>query len=167
MVNTSLFIFSDTLPTLKLPIKSLPPSRIFSDVVLVSNYHGCKGEAVKLIPYYMIDIILQNCKATTFENIANHTKHKKPNAPSYLHIFWLNFDKVTHSFLHPSRLLGETEFSTECCVGVISFCLGRDDENLGASFEWGGAWVKMSRISAFSRNVNSINLKIFPTLGRI
>ena len=27
-----------------------------------------------------------------------------------------------------------------------SFCLGRDDKNLGASFEWREAWVKMPRI---------------------
>ena len=39
---------------------------------------------------------------------------------------------------------------------VISFCLGCDDKNLGASFEWGGAWVKMPRINGFSRNMNSI-----------
>ena len=25
----------------------------------------------------------------------------------------------------------------------ISFCLERDDKNLGTSFEWGGAWVQM------------------------
>ena len=30
------------------------------------------------------DII--NCKAITFEKIANHTKYKKPNVPSHLHI---------------------------------------------------------------------------------
>ena len=30
---------------------------------------------------------LQNCKAITFEKIANHTKCKKPNVPSHLHIF--------------------------------------------------------------------------------
>ena len=58
--------FPGTLPTLKLPI----------------NYHGCKEEAIKLIPYY-----LQNCKAITIEKIANHTKYKKPNVPSHLHIF--------------------------------------------------------------------------------
>ena len=43
-----------------------------------------EGEAIKLIPYYMIDIIY---KAITFEKIANHTEYKKPNVPSYLHIF--------------------------------------------------------------------------------
>ena len=40
---------------------------IFFDVILVSSYHGCKGENVKLIPYYM-RYHLQNCKVITFEN---------------------------------------------------------------------------------------------------
>ena len=30
---------------------------IFSDVILVSNYHGCKEETINLIPQYLIDII--------------------------------------------------------------------------------------------------------------
>ena len=57
--NTSLFTILDPLPTLKLPIKSHPSSRelFFSYVSLVLNYHGFKGEATKLIPYSMIDII--------------------------------------------------------------------------------------------------------------
>ena len=36
---------------------------IFFDVILVSSYHGCKGENVKLIPYYMIDIIYKTVKS--------------------------------------------------------------------------------------------------------
>ena len=35
---------------------------IFSDVFLESYYHGCKGEAIKLIPYYMIDFIYKTIK---------------------------------------------------------------------------------------------------------
>ena len=55
------------------------------------------------------------------------------------------------------------------CLGewIISFCLGCDDKNLGESFEWGATWVKMPRFNTFSRNVNTINLKIFPTYGGI
>ena len=30
---------------------------IFSDVILVSNYHGCKEEAINLIPQHLKDII--------------------------------------------------------------------------------------------------------------
>ena len=29
---------------------------IFSDAILESIYHGSKGEPIKLIPYYVIDI---------------------------------------------------------------------------------------------------------------
>ena len=63
--NISAFIIPSTLPTLKLPTKSHPSSRylgIFSGVDLVSNYHGCKRETIKLIPYYMIDIIYKTVK---------------------------------------------------------------------------------------------------------
>ena len=27
---------------------------IFSDVILVSNYHGCKEKVINLIPHYLI-----------------------------------------------------------------------------------------------------------------
>ena len=30
---------------------------VTSDVILVSNYHGCKEEAINLIPQYLKDII--------------------------------------------------------------------------------------------------------------
>ena len=73
---------------------------------------------------------LQNCKAITFEKIANHSKDKKPNVPSHLHIFWLNFDKAI-IFSPPFFAVGGNRFSKKYCLGkrVISFCLGRDDEN--------------------------------------
>ena len=44
----------------------------FSDADLVSNNHGCKGEATKLTPYYMIDIIYKTVKASHLKN----TKYK-------------------------------------------------------------------------------------------
>ena len=44
---------------------------IFSDVILVSNYHGCKEEvANKLNPTLFDRYYLQNCKAITFRKIA-------------------------------------------------------------------------------------------------
>ena len=60
---------------------------------------------------------LQNCKAITFEKIAVHTKYKKPNVPSHLHIFWLNFDKANHSLFHPFLLLGKTDFRKNAALG--------------------------------------------------
>ena len=50
----SLFLISGTFPTLKLPKKAIlhQRSNFFSDAILVSNYHGCKGGTIKLLPYY-------------------------------------------------------------------------------------------------------------------
>ena len=71
--NTSLFTISGTLPSWKATIYT---GGYFSDVILVSNYHGCKGEAIKLIPFPMIDIIYKHCEAITYEKVTNHTKYK-------------------------------------------------------------------------------------------
>ena len=85
----------------------------------------------------------KNC-CSCYSRLGDRWKFEKyisPNVPSHLHIFWLNFDKANHSFLHPF-LLGENRFSKYSAW----------------SFEWGiGAWVKMHRFNAFSRNVNHIN----------
>ena len=112
---------------------------------------------------------LQNCISITFEKVANQTKYKKPNIWSHLNIFWLNFGKANRDFFHPFLLVGETDFWQNAALGISNFLLpiGRDDKNLGASFDWGGAWVKTPRINAFSRNVNSINLTVFCIHGRI
>ena len=42
----------------ELSIKSHPSLRqlFFYDVVLVANCHGCEGQAMKLVPYYIINI---------------------------------------------------------------------------------------------------------------
>ena len=93
----------------------------------------------------------QNRKSITFRKVINDAKYKKTNAPSHLYFSWLSFPKANHSFLHP-------------------FCLGgnRFSKKSPWSFEWGnGAWVKMHRLNEFSRNVNIINWKIFPTHGGI
>ena len=39
------------------------------EVVLVSNYHGCKGGVIKLIPYYMIDIICKILKSPHWQKL--------------------------------------------------------------------------------------------------
>ena len=78
-VNISSFIIPNTLPTLKLPKKATlhQSSYFFSDVVLVSNYHGCKGKVIKLIPSYMTDIIYKTVKPShlkklqTIQNMKN------------------------------------------------------------------------------------------------
>ena len=44
-----------TLPTLNLPIKSIPHqlSCVFPDVIFVSNYHSYKETTEKLVPYHI------------------------------------------------------------------------------------------------------------------
>ena len=49
---------------------------MFSDVILVSNYHSCKGEAMHIIPHYVIGIIYKAVKFGEIRKITNHTKHK-------------------------------------------------------------------------------------------
>ena len=45
----------------------------FSDVILVSNYHGCKEETINLIPHYLINIIHKKFRKITKDY---HTKYK-------------------------------------------------------------------------------------------
>ena len=42
---------------------------IFSDVVLISNYHGFKGKAIKSIPYYIIDIIYKSVTSSRLKKL--------------------------------------------------------------------------------------------------
>ena len=162
--------FQAGLSSLWVSFKRALENRTFflSDVFLLSNYHRCKRETIQLITYYMVDIICNTGKPSHLKKNTNHAKYKKPNVPSHRHIFWLSFDKAN---IVSSTLLccfGKQTFE-ECCLGewVISFCPGRDDKNVGASFEWERGWVKMPQINAFSMNMNSINLKIFLKHGGI
>ena len=50
---------------------------IFSDVNLVSNYHGCKEEAINLIPQYLIDIIHKLVKPSHLEKLQTTQNIKK------------------------------------------------------------------------------------------
>ena len=65
--NTSLFIILGKLPTLNLP--PFIKVAIFSDEILVLNYHGCKEEATNLIPHYLIDIIQKTVKPSHLEKL--------------------------------------------------------------------------------------------------
>ena len=42
---------------------------IFSDVILVSNYYGCKGEAINLILHCMVDIIYKIVNPSHLEKL--------------------------------------------------------------------------------------------------
>ena len=76
--NTSLFIILRKFPTINLATYKKPPFikvAIISDMILVSNFHGCKGKAISLLPHCLIDIYKTVAKAITFRKIINHTKY--------------------------------------------------------------------------------------------
>ena len=74
---------------------------IFSDVILVSYYHGCKEEA--LIPHYLIDIIHKTIKPShleklqTIQNINKLISIKQTIFPpqSFLHPFHLKVNRFS------------------------------------------------------------------------
>ena len=55
---------------------------IFSDVILVSNYHGYKEEVINLIPHYLIDIIYKIVEPSHLEKLQSYQMEI-----SHLHIF--------------------------------------------------------------------------------
>ena len=65
--NTFLFIISNFESTDKKP--PFTKVAIFSDIVLVSNYHGCTGETLYLIPHYLIDTIHTTVKQSHLEKL--------------------------------------------------------------------------------------------------
>ena len=42
---------------------------IFSDVILVSNYHGCKEEVINLIAHYLVNIIYKTVNPSHLEEL--------------------------------------------------------------------------------------------------
>ena len=116
---------------------------IFSDVILVLNYHGCKGEAINLIPLYLIDITRKTVKPSHLEKLQIIQNINK-----------LMFQVI---FIFSDRILIK-----QIIISSTPFVLGETD--FQKSFEWRtGAWVKIYRFNAFARNMNTINWKHFPT----
>ena len=48
---------------------SLIKEAILSDVILMSNYHGCKEETINLTTHYLIDIIHKTVKPSHLEKL--------------------------------------------------------------------------------------------------
>ena len=131
--NTSLCIILGKFPTLNLPIKSHPSlGQLFFQMQFYCQITTLFDR------YYLL-----NCSSIKYYIIPfiNYTKYKQPNIPNPLHIFLLKLDKASHSFLNPFHLR-ENQFS----------------KNSAWSFEQGGgALVKMYRLNAFRRTMNTIN----------
>ena len=124
---------------------------IFPDVILVSNYHGCKGKTINLILHYMIDIIYKTLKVPHPEKL-QFIQNIKNLMFQVIFIFsdWIFIKQI---------IVFSTPF---CCWG------NRFSNNYAWNFEWGmGAWVKMPRSNAFSRNMNTIKLNVFSTHSTI
>ena len=106
---------------------------MFSDVILVSNYHGCKVKVANKLNTTLFDRhYLQNSKAITFRKIAIIPNGNK-----------LVFQVI---FIFSDLILIEQiiAFST------YPFCLGgsRFSKKSTSSFKWGtGAWVKKHRFN--------------------
>ena len=91
----------------------------------MSNYHRWREELIYLIPHYLMDIICKTVKQSQWIN-----------APSHLHIFWLDFDRANRSFR-----LGANKFSKSSI----------------SSFKWVTvAWVKMHIFSVCSYLLNCL-----------
>ena len=114
----------------------------------MSNYHGCKVEGINLMLHYLIDIIQKTLKSWHLEKLQIIQKINK----LMFQVIFLSFDRILVKQIIVSSIplfLGETDFQK-----ILS----------NFSFEWWtGTWAKMDRFIGFSRNVNTINWKIFPT----
>ena len=128
---SSLFIILDTILIKKSPFIK---EAIFSDVILVSNYHIYEEERIKLIPDHMINIIYKTV-TPSFEKL-----QIIQNLNSLLFQVILIFSVWILIKVPPilSAVLGN-RFSKKYCLRewIVSICLRYDDKNLVESFECG------------------------------
>ena len=112
----------------------------------MSHYHGCKKEAINLIPHYLTDINRKNVKPTPLEKL-QFIQNVIKLMFQVIFIFsdWILIKQIIVSST-PS-VLAETDFQ-KLLPGVLR------KERLGAC-------VKMHRFNAFSGDVNIINWKDF------
>ena len=92
---------------------------------------------------------LQNCQAITFRKLKI-------------------IQNINNLMFHATFLFSDWIFIKQIIVFSTPFCCwGNGFSNYSAwGFDWGtGAWVKMRRFNAFSRNENSINSKFLPHMG--
>ena len=85
---------------------------ISSDVILVSNYHGCKEEATNLIPQCLIDIIHKHVKPSHLEEL-KIIQNINIQCSKFLQYTIFTFsDRILikqYSFLHRFRLGGKKQ----------------------------------------------------------
>ena len=123
-----------------------------------------KEKQKKIIPYCMIDIIYKTLKPSHFTK-TQIIQNIKNLMFQVIFIFsdWILIKQIIVSST-PFCCWGKQIFERMMSRGMSNFLLPRAWwQQRGYSSEWGEAWVKLPWINAFSRNVNSINLKILPT----
>ena len=97
---------------------------IFSDVILVSNCHGCKEEAINLIPHYLIDIIHKTVKPSHLEKLQIiQNINKLMFQVNFIFSDWILIKQIIVS--STPFVLGETDFQN-ILPGVLSGGLGHE-----------------------------------------
>ena len=136
---------------MNLPFKIHSSSRLqfFSNVILVSNDHGCKEEAINLIPHYLIEIIHKTVKPLNLEKLQIiQNINKLIFNPIFIFSDLILIKLIIVSSTHLFLVLGGNRFS----------------QHRTWSFEWRtGAWIKMHRLNSFY-NVGTINWNFFPSM---
>ena len=90
----------------------------------MSNYHGCKREAVNLIPHYLIDIIHKTVKSSQLEKLQIiQNIIKLMFQVIFTFCDWILIKQIIVS--STSFVLGETD-SQKILPGVLSGGLGHD-----------------------------------------
>ena len=114
---------------------------IFSDVILVSKYHGCKGGTTNPMQFYMIDIIYKTVKHLKKSHLKKLQIKQNINnlMIQVILIFsdWLLIKEIL-TYSNSFYYWGKRDFRKNAgCLGdwVIFLCLRCDGKNLGQSFE--------------------------------
>ena len=95
---------------------------IFSDVILVSSYPGCKEESLNLIPHYLVDIIHKIVKPSHLEKLQIiQNINKLMFQVIFIFFDWILRKKIIVSSTH--YVLGETDFQ-KILPGVLNGGLG-------------------------------------------
>ena len=90
----------------------------------MSNYHGCKEEAIKLIPHYLIDIIRKTLKSS---HVEKWQIIQNINKLMFQVIFILSDLILLKQIIVSSNtfVLGETNFQ-KALPGILSGGLGHE-----------------------------------------
>ena len=115
----------------------------------MSNYHGCKGEAINLIPHYLIDIIHKTVKPSHLEKLQIiQNINKLMFQVIFIFSDWILIKQIIVSSTRLFLTLGGNRFFSKNCTWSSECRTGQS--------------VKMHRFNAFS-NMNTIYWKLFPT----